>query len=78
MLLLEVTIRIASTWPSCEELAARNRVEDVLDAACIGTCIGAGGGMAEMHLAYRVADESAARGYCRSYDDTHGGLSVFD
>lgn len=58
---LTVTIKLAETWPSPKELAARNSVTDALDAAKIGKCIGAGGGMGEMDFAYDVTDESFAR-----------------
>jgi hypothetical protein len=61
MFCLEITIPIASTWPSRDELAARNTVEHALKSASIGKCTGAGGGMGQMHLTYRVTDESAAR-----------------
>ena len=54
MFALEITIPIASTWPTREELAARNRVEAELMSATIGKCTGAGGGMGQMHLTYRV------------------------
>jgi hypothetical protein len=59
MLCLEITIPIASEWPNREELAARNAVEAEIMSAGAGQCIGAGGGMGQMHLAYGVADKSA-------------------
>jgi hypothetical protein len=58
MIALEITMPIASTWPNREELAARNAVEQALMASPVGKCTGAGGGMGEMHLTYRVDDES--------------------
>lgn len=60
MLHLEITIPIAATWPTSAELAARNAVEAALNAARLGVCTGAGGGMGQMHLTYRLTDESAA------------------
>jgi hypothetical protein len=59
MISLEVTMPIASTWPTREELAARNAVEQALIAAPVGKCTGAGGGMGQMHLTYRVDEESS-------------------
>ena len=59
MLSLEITIPIASIWPSSAELAARNAVEAALIASGIGQCTGAGGGRGLMHLTLRIADESA-------------------
>jgi len=58
---LSVTIPAAGTWPTADELAARNAVTRALDAAGIGTCIGAGGGLGEMDFSYEVCDESTAR-----------------
>ena len=58
MIALKVTMPIASTWPTREELAARNAVEETLMASPIGKCTGAGGGMGEMHLTYSVESES--------------------
>jgi len=59
MIALEITMPIASTWPTREELAARNAVEQALMASPVGTCTGAGGGMGQMHLTYRVDSESS-------------------
>jgi hypothetical protein len=59
MITLEISIPIASQWPTRDELTARNAVEAALDAAGVGICSGAGGGMCQMHLAYRVDNESA-------------------
>ena len=59
MIYLEIEIPIASTWPTREELQARNTVEAALDAAAVGKCTGAGGGMGQMDLTYRVDKESA-------------------
>ncbi len=56
-----VSISVAGTWPSREELTMRNAVTDALDAAEIGKCTGAGGGRGEMDFSYRVSDEQAAR-----------------
>ncbi len=58
MVTLEITIPIASTWPTREELNARNAVESALVAAGIGKCTGAGGGMGQMDLTYRVDDDT--------------------
>ena len=55
---LEITIPLASKWPTREELSARNAVEDALRAADIGICVGAGGGMGVMDLGFRVDDEA--------------------
>lgn len=68
---LEITISVASTWPSGEELAARNAVEDALNLADIGEFIGAGGGMGQMDLCYEVADEPAARAVIAVAMKTH-------
>jgi hypothetical protein len=59
MISLEIAISIASVWPTREELVARDAVESALQAAGAGKCTGAGGGMGQMHLNYRVDDESA-------------------
>ena len=56
-----VTIKVAQTWPSSKDLAARNAITDALNAAQIGKCTGAGGGMGEMDFSYQVVDESIAR-----------------
>src|SRR5437660_1757177 len=58
MTTLIVTIPIGSDWPTSKELARRNKVEASLDASEIGQCTGAGGGLGEMHLSYRVDDDS--------------------
>lgn len=58
---LFVSIPVASTWPSSDELVARNTVTDALEADGIGTCTGAGGGLGEMDFSFEVSDESAAR-----------------
>jgi hypothetical protein len=58
MVSIEITMPIASQWPTRDELAARNAVEASLISARVGICTGAGGGMGQMHLTYRVADES--------------------
>src|SRR6266478_4630287 len=58
MTTLTITIRIASDWPTSKELARRNSIEAALDASRIGQCTGAGGGLGEMHLSYRVDDDS--------------------
>lgn len=56
-----VEIPTADTWPSPEELSARNAVIDTLDGLAIGSCTGAGGGLGSMDFSYRVADEANAR-----------------
>jgi hypothetical protein len=61
MLSVWISISIASEWPSRGELAGRNEVEDALEAAAIGECTGAGGGMGKMDLSFKVPDESKAR-----------------
>jgi mevalonate kinase len=58
MITIEIRIPIASTWPTREELGARNAVEASLNAAGIGKVTGAGGGMGSIDLAYRVDDEA--------------------
>jgi hypothetical protein len=58
MLTLEITIPTASTWPTRDELFARNTVEKALNEAGIGRVTGAGGGMGNMDLAYRIDDET--------------------
>jgi hypothetical protein len=55
---LNITIPIASDWPTSKELAGRNKVEVALCASSIGQCTGAGGGHGEMHLNYHVDDDS--------------------
>jgi hypothetical protein len=58
MFALEIRIPVASEWPTTEELKARNIVEEFLDSSDIGMVSGAGGGMGEMDLAYRVDTEA--------------------
>jgi hypothetical protein len=58
MVTLEITIPVASEWPTREDLTARNAVEDALNAAGLGIISGAGGGMGNMDLAYRLDDEA--------------------
>ena len=58
MIALEITMPIASDWPTRDELGGRNAVELALIAAAVGQCTGAGGGMRQMHLSYRVNHES--------------------
>jgi hypothetical protein len=59
MVTLEITIPVATTWPTRDELSARNAVERVLNAARVGKVSGAGGGMGNMDLAYRLEDEAS-------------------
>jgi hypothetical protein len=59
MVELEITIPVASKWPSRDELKARNAVEDALNQSAVGKCSGAGGGMGEMDLTFRIADQTA-------------------
>jgi hypothetical protein len=54
---LVVTIPVASEWPTSRELARRNKVEAALEASKIMQCTGAGGGLGEMQLTYRVDDD---------------------
>ena len=56
-----VRIPVANTWPSPQEVAARNLATKALSESGIGVCTGAGGGMGEMDFSYRVADEAVAR-----------------
>jgi len=58
MTTLTITIQISSDWPTFKEHASRSKVEAALDASRIGQCTGAGGGRGEMHLRYRVDDDS--------------------
>jgi hypothetical protein len=58
MVTLEITIPIRSDWPTRKELAARNAVETALGVAAVGLCTGAGGGMGQMHLTYRLDDDT--------------------
>ncbi|PWT86619.1 MAG: hypothetical protein C5B56_12140 [Proteobacteria bacterium] len=58
MVTLEITIPVASEWPTREELTARNAVENALNAVGLGIISGAGGGMGNMDLAYRLDDEA--------------------
>lgn len=60
MTTLEITIPIASAWPTAEELAGRRAVEDALNAKEIGILEGAGAGRGRMDLAYRVENELLA------------------
>ncbi len=60
MIALEITMPIASEWPSREGLFARNAVESDLIVAAVGKCTGAGSGMGKMHLSHRVNNESEA------------------
>jgi len=53
----EIAIPIANKWPTSEELQARNAVEAALDAASVGICTGAGGGMGQVDLTFRVDDQ---------------------
>ena len=58
---LEITIKVASTWPSPEEMEARNAVEDAFMEADLGEFVGSGGGGGQMDLCFDVEDEAAAR-----------------
>jgi len=58
MTTLTITIPTASDWPTSKEVARRNKVEAALDASGIMRGTGAGGGLGEMHLSFRVDDES--------------------
>lgn len=61
MAMLSVAIPTASTWPTIDDLSARNAITDDLSAANVGAFIGAGGGGGEMDFQFEVADEQAAR-----------------
>jgi Immunity protein 26 len=58
MATITITIPVASDWPTSKELARRNKVEAALEASKIMQCTGAGGGLGEMDLTYRVDDDS--------------------
>jgi hypothetical protein len=58
MTTLTIKIPIASEWPTSKELALRNKVGAALDASGNGQCTGAGGGLGEMDLSFRVDDDS--------------------
>jgi hypothetical protein len=58
MVTLEIAIPVPSEWPTRGELVCRNRVEDALNAAGVGTVSGVGGGMGNMDVAYRLDDET--------------------
>jgi hypothetical protein len=58
MTTLTITIPIASEWPTSKQLARRNKVESALDASGIMHSTGAGGGLGELHLSFRVDDDS--------------------
>jgi hypothetical protein len=61
MLSISVTIPVAGSWPSADELTLRNRVTAALTEVGIGKCKGAGGGCGEMDFSYNVSDEQVAR-----------------
>ena len=54
-----VTIPVAATWPTREELILRNAITDSLESLGIGTFTGAGGGMGEMDFSFQVHDVPA-------------------
>jgi hypothetical protein len=56
-----VTIPVAATWPSADELKARNAVIAAVDTSAVGISTGAGGGLGAMDFSYSVADVAAAR-----------------
>jgi hypothetical protein len=58
MTTITITIPVVSDWPTSEELARRNKIKEALDTAKVGQCTGAGGGLGEMHLSYRIDDNS--------------------
>ena len=80
MVTLEITIPIASTWPTREELNAQNAVESALVPVGIGKCTGAGGGMGQMDLTYRVDDDTqvpaAQAHHCWRNEKSHARLRV--
>ena len=71
MVVLEVIIPITATYPTADELSARNRIEDALTAASVGSFIGAGGGNGEMDISFRIDDEKIARAAIASIMQTH-------
>jgi hypothetical protein len=75
---LFVTIPVAATWPTSEELTARNAVSDSLEADGIGNCTGAGGGMGEMDFSMKVSDEPAARAAIASAMQRHMPAAKFE
>jgi hypothetical protein len=56
-----IEIPVGDTWPTREELAARNEIIDEINRKSIGTCTGAGGGMKAMDFSYSVTDVDKAR-----------------
>lgn len=56
-----VSIPVADTFPNEEELNARNRITDALDARGFGEFIGAGGGFNQMDFEYAIADVDLAK-----------------
>lgn len=56
-----VSIPVADNFPNMEELDARNKITDALDAQGVGKFIGAGGGFNQMDFEYDVADAEVAR-----------------
>jgi Immunity protein 26 len=58
MTTLTITIPIDAEWPTSKQLAARNKVEAALGASGIMHSSGAGGGLGEMDLSFRVDDDS--------------------
>lgn len=58
MTTLTITIPIASEWPTSRQLAGRNKVEAALGDSGIMRSSGAGGGLSEMQLTFRVDSDS--------------------
>jgi hypothetical protein len=53
---IEIQIRCESTWPTREELALRNDLEDWLNGN-IGSVVGCGGGMGAMDISLNTSDD---------------------
>lgn len=56
-----VSIPVADAFPNDEEMAARNRITDDLDAIGFGKFVGAGGGFNQMDFQYDVVDAEVAK-----------------
>jgi hypothetical protein len=68
---LSVQIPVATTWPSRDDLAARNAVIAELDARHIGKSQGAGGGRGAMDFSYIVPVASDAEAVIREVFAKH-------
>lgn len=61
MPMISVKISVDGDWPSSDDITTRNAIIEQVDAAEIGICTGAGGGMGAMDFSYEVADMARAR-----------------